>query len=198
MASIADLSKYRDPDDQVHAYELALTDREDTRLLVVDQTLGNCALSTLCLHKGRLSVDYAKTLRPVTDLKGNAGNLERAEQLQEMLILELDGIVGGIDRVVYETPPAANRMQRPESSLLAAHCLRWAVKVNSPSGRIIVESIGAQRAKAHVCGNSRASKGEAHAEMVIRYSDLIEGYKEHITNEHLRDALMLGLTYLEA
>lgn len=195
VASIADLSKYRSSGDEVRPRELVLVDREDATLLLVDQTLGNCALVLMTLSDGRLSVWYSTTLRPGTALKGNEGNLARSEQLQEMLIKVLGSWSGDIDRVIHETPPAANRVQRPESSLLAAHCLRWAVKVTSG---VPVESIGSQRAKAHVCGNSRATKGEAHAEMLVRYGDLIQGYRDHITNEHLRDALMLGLTYLEA
>lgn len=196
MASLASLSKFRDPS-EAPEQSYALPDGlPEGSILLVDQTLGNCALVHLRSREGSLAVSRPLTLRPKvpTGVKGNEATLARSVALQDMLLEVIPHEFETIDRVIHEQTPAANRAYRPESSLISAHCLRWVCTLHGLPWSVV----SAQAAKAHVCGNSRATKDEAHEALAARYRGVVEGYDEHITNEHLRDALMLGLTDLKA
>lgn len=198
MASVADLRRFRAAGDtsKPEAYRLpaALSKRAETTLLCVDQSLRNFAIVALRLQAGVLSIPWSTTLKTNTTEKGNEGNLRRSVELQEHVDTCLRTMPVLVDLVVHETPPVANRVMRPESSLMSAHCLRWTcTQMGLPW-----TSVSAQKARAHVCGNSRADKAEGHAALKEKYAPLVEGYETHVRNEHLRDALMLGLNHLEA
>lgn len=203
MASIADLKRFRDPSEAPsarHRLSEGVLNRPDVSLLCADQTLNNCGMVVLSLEGGGLVVHRAETLKTEGHRKfdGHERTLRKSEELQELLLNRIQtwDNEGLIDIVVHEAVPKASKVYRPESALMAAHCLRWACRERRIKPKPIAV-VGSQAAKAHVCGNYRADKGEAHQALFDRYAHLIEGYGL-ITNEHTRDALMLGLTYLEA
>lgn len=200
MASIGDLAKYRQSDDDaVEVYQLWNGGKPtpDCVLLAADQTLGNCALVLLQVSDGAVSVLWATTLRTQPPSKtGHAGTLERSVELQSLILNTIPEAFADLPHptlLAYETPPKGKLVQRPESSLLAAHCLLFVCDMMGWTN----VTVGSQKAKSHICGNHRAEKAEAHAALAQKYQPLIEGY-EKITNADLRDALMVGLTYLGA
>lgn len=196
MGSVADLTRFRtaDPAPQIAtAPGNPVVDWPEARVLAFDQTLGSTGWVDLRVEGGALSVFMAQTLRPPTfQSKGHELNLDRSVAMQGLItetILALHA-EAEIDLVVHETPPAANRVQRPESSLLAAHCVRYAC---AQAGLPVV-MVGAQVARKVLTGNARTDKAETHAALRAQYGG-IEGY-EHVTNEHERDALALVLAHL--
>lgn len=101
---------------------------------------------------------------------------------------------GRVVAYVHESPPnpAALKKGNSVSSLLAAQALRCAAAAEG----VEFEMVGAQSGKALVCGNANAKKAEAHAALKAHVLPWVEG-SQKITNEAMRDALMVGLVWLK-
>lgn len=98
-----------------------------------------------------------------------------------------------VDACVHESPPnpAAVKKGNSVSSLLAAQALRCAAAAEG----VEFEMLGAQSGKRLVCGNANASKAEAHAALKAHVLPWVEN-SQTITNEAMRDTLMVGLVWL--
>ncbi len=85
--------------------------------------------------------------------------------------------------IIYETPPSANRMQRPESSLVAAVALCYAAK------RLNIDTIAfsANSAKRFFTGYANAKKSAVKERLLEMYPHIVEDR----LNEHQMDALAL-------
>lgn len=201
--AIADLARFRELQEEAIAEREAREARPRRFpaharkwILAFDQTLGNTGWVWLQVWQdGTPEVAMTGTCTPPTvdkKVKGHELNLLRSVALQQEMLVLIDSMSHALDIVLHETPPVGNRMARPESSLLAAHCIAYACNLRG----VPRLSVGAQRAKSVVCGNGNAKKAEAHAALRKRYATSIEEF-DQVTNEHQRDALMLALVYLE-
>lgn len=196
VGSLTDLAKFRDPNQPRDEKTIVADPRfpgKDIRLLAFDQTLVNCGMVDITTVEGRPIITATQTLRtPQFATRGHELNLDRSVVMQDLVMANINRAreAGDIDVIVYETPPVANRMARPESSLLGAHCVRYTAYKYG----ILTVSISAQKAKTTIAGFAKADKKAAHEALKRRYS-VLQGYPL-LRNEHERDALMLAITYL--
>lgn len=92
-----------------------------------------------------------------------------------------------VDEIIHETPPTANRMQRPESSLLAAMGLRLAAEEFG----LPYLAVHSNTAKLHFTGSGVAKKPVMHERMWGIYPEI----KAKKLNEHQADALALVIAH---
>lgn len=172
-------------------------DFRDGSVIGVDQSLANCGIVQLAVHNGRLGIMHAEMLRTVAVHDGPEDSLLRFEQIRRQLN-ECFAVLASPSSVCHETPPIIRRgvpMQRPEASWLAAAAVRAAA---GDTGRKVV-MLGAQHHKKVTSGNGNAKKPEHHRAMMGWLAGLDVVGLERVTNEDLRDALSIALTYqLEA
>jgi Holliday junction resolvasome RuvABC endonuclease subunit len=156
--------------------------------LGVDQSLANSGIVLMeCAEVPKI---ISKTmLRSTTLLDSSEATLRRAEDMVEefRLFLGDHSHIVRIDLIIHETPPRANQLQRPESSLLAALALRLAAK---PLG-LSYTSVTANAAKKHFTGSGNATKAKMRERMWERYPE----FKTFKLNEHQADAAALVVTY---
>lgn len=134
------------------------------------------------------------------DLTGHEKTLARSIALQQALLDLLLAACAEHSRilVLHETPAVAKgKMSRPESSLLGAHCIRWAVQTlgatNPHDAQIALVMVSGQRAKTVTTGNPRAEKANVHAALRSTYAPQQVGVA---SNGDERDALALLVTHL--
>jgi hypothetical protein len=126
-------------------------------------------------------------LKSPIKLDGHEANLERAVAL----IYEYRQVLMNtmVFNIVHELPPTANRMQRPESSLLAALALHYACDVDVYK----VHMISAQKAKTIWTGNPNASKPMIKEHLLDWWPELeAERYSADVM-----DAIANGLAWAE-
>jgi len=122
-------------------------------------------------------------------LEGHAANIKRSIYLHNEMYEMMMDYADRMDVVVCEMPPVANRMQRPESSLLAASMLHLAA---SRIG-IDVNMISAQTAKKIWTGNGSARKELIKVYLCEWWPEL----KEIKLTSHQIDAAANGLAWAE-
>lgn len=133
------------------------------------------------------------------DLTGYERTFARSVSLQAKVISLLATLASEYRRiaVLHETP-AVGKARRPESSILGAHCVRWAVHEvdDHPlwGAEVSLTMVSGQRAKTVVAGNSRADKAEVREALKATYSPEHTGV---CTNDHERDALALLVTWIK-
>lgn len=116
---------------------------------------------------------------------GPIGNVERAVEIAAQVEDLLAERASEYQAIVMETPPAGYGMKRPESSLLAAAAIHTAADRRG----LMVEYVGAQRAKRVMTGKPNASKAEMKAAVCARTN--LADCKP--CNEHVSDAVGLAL-----
>lgn len=156
-------------------------------LIAADQSLANTGL--VVLEFPDVKILQRMTLKSSTSVDGTEKCLLRAEELvgeyNEWLCQQI-GLYSP-ELVIHELPGASNRLARPESSLLAALALRT---VCNELG-LPVKAISANVAKRVFTGNGNAQKRHVR--------EALYGFFPHFAqaklNEHLCDAISLGVTY---
>lgn len=182
MASLADLKNFRTDGEAPPRPKIELP-ADHPAILAFDQSLSNTGW--VDVRQGEIvGVGTIKTGSPAK-AKGHLGSLIQASLLVKPIRSLLEERPGAT--VVIETPPVG-RLQRPESSLLAASVIYNETKM------ISTKIVGAQRGKSFICGNGNAKKAEAHEALAERAKD-IPGF-DAISNEHQRDALLLALVVI--
>lgn len=152
-------------------------------VLAFDQTLSNTGMAWVINDKqGLRAIDCANLKPPPDDYKGHEGSIKKGLWLHSKF-QRLRGECAGrnAQEIVYEQPPVMG--YRIESSLMAAMALRlaWPTAVG----------IYNQHAKAIFLGPGQHTKADV--------KECINSYilpPRSPWNEHVRDAVLLGLTYL--
>lgn len=155
-------------------------------VIAVDQSLANTGIVVLSFDHEGFSVGERTTLRSTTSVDGIERCLLRAEELRT----EMEEYIRTLpkpDMVVHELPGASNRLQRPESSLLAALALRTV----AGALKYPVAAVSANTAKKFLTGNGNAQKRQVKEHLLICYPHL----QPLRLNEHLIDAIAVGVTY---
>jgi Holliday junction resolvasome RuvABC endonuclease subunit len=196
---MTDLSKFRigEPDGSPMEPLPILDIRRVGVLLSFDQSLSNTGYVVLenavLTDGGKLGFVATGMLKARDDVKGHEKVLDRA--------MDLFWEVQDVSReyrptwVTYETPPVGGRMSRPESSLLGAHSIRLAALIENPFVKL--ETVSRQKAAKRWTGNGNADKKVVRAalEALLKYHQIDR--PEGPWNEHVVDALSLGLLFME-
>lgn len=173
--------------------------RRARKILAFDQTVnhtGWAVLETVTPDEGddgRIVVRATGILEPPKDtLAGNEATLVRADWMLDniaSMMSHFSAPYHGIERVVYEMPIAAGGYNRPESILLGALAVRRAAdRYGLPVVAMSNTSMKAlllpreQRAEKKYVG--RAVEG------------LLDHREKGPWNEHIKDSVALGLTYI--
>ena len=164
----------------------------DDTVLVFDQSLSATGWVVLEGDQNVLTVLTAGSIRlRAADFPGgHEGTLLKAMAVADQVDSVVDRLARVVSHVVHEEPPlAVGRMTRPESSLLAALCVRLAAE----RARLRVSTVQNQHSKKVLTGASReVTKKQWHAGL----DRLTIVGRDKATNEGERDALCLGVTYL--
>jgi len=158
------------------------------QVLAFDATLSHTGWILFEVTPARILVRYAGIINPLTDLTGYRATWDKARHLKaglDSVILQHGG--GSVHRVVEA--PSVGGGSRTESSLIAG-MLVW---LDWPRA---CHDISATHVSAVLLGDARVRSAErkvAIREAVIRLCPEATGRR---WNEHIRDALATGLTYL--
>lgn len=164
-------------------------------VLAFDQSL--TATGAILLHNDARGarVYIAEKWSPVDAPKSVLTDLRRGAIVYRSACAMMRRVSGlGNVSVVHESPPnmaALKGKGSPVSSLMAAQALWCAAEEVG----VELTMLGAMPAKKLVCGNSKATKPEAHAALKQHCLPWIED-SEKVTNEAHRDALMVALLKL--
>jgi Holliday junction resolvasome RuvABC endonuclease subunit len=198
---MADLSQFRigEPDGSPMEPLPILDIRRKGVLLAFDQSLSNTGYVVLDNQSpnfmdAQLKFMTTGMLKARDDVKGHEKVLDRA--------MDLFWEVQDTCRqwrptwVTFETPPVGGRMSRPESSLLGAHSIRLAALIENPF--VKVQMVSRQAAAKRWTGNGNADKKVVRAalEALLAYHQIEK--PQGPWNEHVVDALSLGLLFMEA
>jgi Holliday junction resolvasome RuvABC endonuclease subunit len=198
--TVADLSQFRigEPDGSPMAPLPILDIRHQGKIIAFDQSLSNTGYVVLdtsspTFHIGPLKLMTTGMLKAKNDLKGHENTLFRGMDL----FWEIQDVCRQWrpDSVIFETPPVGGRMARPESSLLAALSLRLAAIIENPFVKLVM--ISRQQAAKRWTGNGNADKRVVRAalDQVLTTHEIARC--DGPWNEHVYDALSLGLLYME-
>ena len=155
-------------------------------VLALDQSLSSTGWIDFSSLPGGVIVHARGTLRPVTALTGYLGTWDKHAQLAAMLGAgEMAARIGAAHAVAWEAPPVGGG-HRTESSLMAGALLYML----AGPGRAHV--VSAQHASSLLTGTPRHGKREIGL-AVARY---VPESASRQWNEHLRDALAIGIAYL--
>jgi Holliday junction resolvasome RuvABC endonuclease subunit len=197
---MADLSQFRigEPDGSPMEPLPILDIRRKGVLLAFDQSLSNTGYVVLDNQSpnfmdAQLKFMTTGMLKARDDVKGHEKVLDRA--------MDLFWEVQDTCRqwrptwVTFETPPVGGRMSRPESSLLGAHSIRLAALIENPF--VKVQMVSRQAAAKRWTGNGNADKKVVRAALktLLDYHQIKK--PEGPWNEHVVDALSLGLWFME-
>lgn len=154
-----------------------------------DQSLSNTGVVLLRASPVGIHLLAAQMIRPRgTDAKSIEGSYARADGIEDGIRRSRTGLAASADAVVYERTPVKG--QRIESILLAGREIHRATQ-----GRAVM--VDNRHAKAVIVGRAGT---RAHP---VTKADVKEAVERYVTpndtmpwNEHIRDAVMLGLTWL--
>lgn len=155
------------------------------RVLAFDQALANTGWALLG-PGAPPEVLSMGTYRPKEDGTGFDLSMRRAYKIYA----EALGLIEAFhpDVVVCEMPPIAKAtVMRPESSLMAAQAIHFAARMTDAP----ILMVNAQQAKRYITGSVRSSKADTKKAVLAVYRG---GLKSNRVNEHVSDALALGLT----
>lgn len=158
------------------------------RIITFDQSLSSTGYAVITADPDGAWIWNTGVLKSTHDLRGHEKTLDRFVELVDDLE-KLRGDIGKVTDVIHETPPVGSRMIRAESSLLAAAAIQQVFK------DVPIHMVSRQKAAKRWTGNGNIPKKE------IRQALMSFGYtpKEWgmTWNEHVADALSIGLLYLE-
>lgn len=154
-------------------------------VLAFDQTLSNTGMAWVINDEQGLRAIDCKNLVQTTTARGHESSIRKALLLHNTLRFDVRESIPGLNAqaVVYEQPPVMG--YRIESSLMAALAVRM----------VWHEAIGVsnQHAKAIFLGSGQHTKADVKACI----NDYIPNFmRTGPWNEHVRDAVLLGMTYL--
>lgn len=188
-----DLTKFRVIEGEGRGWTLdPVQPRWRGNLLAVDQTLNSSGWVILRSSADGVRIGAGGTLRAWTEKTGHEGTLQQGEILFDLFCDTIAAYEPNF--IVHEFPPISRpglKMSRPESSLVAADSLRCAARAK---GVPALPMVGAQQAKLRFTGKPNAEKSEVKAALETLYPELTE---RSPMNEHIRDAIALGLVALE-
>jgi Holliday junction resolvasome RuvABC endonuclease subunit len=162
------------------------------RVLAVDQTLNSAGWAMLDSRAGIVHVREVGVVAGMSDQTGHAQTLEQGAGIFEEFRRLIERVRP--DYIVHEYPPVVRpglKMQRPESSLVAANSLRNAALL---TGTTVLPMVNAQQVKRRFTGNTKATKKEL-GDAVMALDPSLGDLKP--MNEHVRDAIALGWAALE-
>jgi Holliday junction resolvasome RuvABC endonuclease subunit len=167
------------------------------RILCFDQSLLNTGWALMMFSPGKVpSVLIHGTIHtpPIPGLSGMVDSFLRGESLLQEISNVLTVVWEmGFDCIVHETPSLMGfgGQSKMEAAPIAAMALRSAIRQHQvfKIRQTMVDMLQAEVVQAWIGGRRGAKKEEIHAEMwrII---------PEFRTNEHVRDAIALGLTYV--
>lgn len=167
------------------------------RILCFDQSLLNTGWALVMFApKKRPVVQLHGTIRtpPIEGLKGMEDSFVRGE----LLLGDVTNVLTaaweiGFDRIVHETPSMMGwgGQTKMEAAPIAVSMLRAAVRRHQvfEIRKTPIEMLQAEVVQAWIGGERGTTKDEIHTE-------LWKIIPEFQTNEHVRDALAIGLTYV--
>jgi hypothetical protein len=161
---------------------------QGVRVLAFDATLSHTGWILFEVSPRWIIVRYKGCINPVTELTGYRGTWEKARHLRAAL----DSVIlqhGSADAHRVVEAPSVGGGSRTESSLIAG----LLVYLDWPRA---THDLSATHVSAVLLGDPRVRSAERKVrirEAVIR---LCPQAAEHGWNEHIRDALATGLTYL--
>lgn len=194
FSGLADLAK-RDPAKVKAGWQPpTIEDFGIGKVLAFDQSLTATGWVALSGDGSRLVVVECGKITASTTTEGRGGieqDLQRGVAVFEAAVMLIDRWHPEA-KIAHESPPHPGNVKGGgTSSLMAAQSVRNAAFICAAP----VEMLGAQPAKKLICGNTNAKKTEAHAALKVHLLPHIEG-GHLITNEAMRDALMVGLLHL--
>lgn len=157
-------------------------------VLCFDQTLSNCGWAVLNTEDGQISVPRSGVIRPPEiESEGFERTLIKSVHIGDGVEQVIMDNIGAFDHIVCEMPAVYGH--RTESSLVALVTIVRAMAVLDIGLPVLVSR---QQAASALCGNADASKQESNA-LVDR---LVEDRHSKPWNEHVRDAVFVGLKHL--
>jgi hypothetical protein len=153
-------------------------------ILAFDQSLTNTGWVRFYVHRSRLVVLDRGTLKIAVASKGHTSTMDKADILKRRLEASRGG--WSYDLVVGEVTPVVG--YRLESSLMAGYVLRQVF----PD----VHFVSRQAALALLLPPDKRFEKKHSNEVKERYVSYADNQAPGRWNEHERDALMLGLTWL--
>lgn len=174
---------------------IELTGRE--RVLVLDQSLANTGWAYMTFRPDALPiVESIGTIvtKPITSLSGMEDSFVRGEELLNEISIVISALLSeGIDLIIHETPSmmGMGSKTKSEQGPIAVMAVRAAVRTHQSFAvrKLPIEMLQAQVVQAWVAGKRGATKERVHAEMW----KIIPEFR---TNEHVRDAVALAITYI--
>jgi Holliday junction resolvasome RuvABC endonuclease subunit len=166
-----------------------------TEVLSWDQSLRKTAWTWISTEDGPPRVVDAGMCRTKTrDIGGKESWADRftdGVSIQDQMLAVLQRLSGDSVRVAHEAPPmGGGSLRSPHSSVLASQAL-W---IACSRCGITPVSLTPQSAKKLLTGNPKADKPEVGR--AVTALNWLDG-RELLTNEDLRDAAAIGLTFLE-
>lgn len=165
------------------------------RMLCFDQALANTGWAYMNHDlKDGWGLLATGTLKTDADKTGSIGNIKRSVKMYEMMKSVLTDHPMS-DVVIHELPTVGFGMFRPESCLSAAISLQIAVScLDTP---IPVHVMQRQRVNKHLTGHPNSDKKTVGAAVEKRLVDQFSNVLQSRRNEHIRDAIALGIVWLE-
>jgi len=156
-------------------------------VLAYDATLTHTGWALLEVSALAVHVKAKGIINPSTGLTGYQGTWEKARQLRDALRNLHHQIGPHVQRVVEA--PSVGGGSRTESSLIAG----MLVTMESPGGAV---DISATHVSAVMLGDARIRSAERKKAVRAYLAQLLPETTGRDWNEHMRDALITGLTYL--
>jgi hypothetical protein len=161
---------------------------QSQRVLVFDATLSNCGWAGMTAWHDRIEVWARGTVRPVTQRQSYLGTWDKATELSRELRL-IDRDCGYGAHVVVEAPSVGGG-SRTESSLIAG----LLVTMLRPEGGC--DAVSATHVSAVLLGDPRVRSAERKKQIREAVCRLVPEAAGRTWNEHERDAVATGLTWL--
>lgn len=165
-----------------------LADLAPGRVLAFDATLSHCGWVLMEATEASFRVWDRGTINPATDQTSYLETWHKARQLAPQL--DRLFVTQGCDaEIVVEAPLASSMGSRTESSLIAG-MLVW---MHAPARTAVVS---ATRVSKVLLGDHQVRSAERKKAIRAAVIALVPGCAGRDWNEHMRDALATGLTYL--
>jgi Holliday junction resolvasome RuvABC endonuclease subunit len=163
----------------------------DLRVLALDQALAHTGLVEVSFHGPGFEVEEHRTITMDDDMAGNTAVLAAGRAyFGTMRQVLMDHVIMGVPQVVvYELPPNAFGMYRPESAMLAALC----VGILCEQLNLEHHMVQAQATKTLWASNPKATKTQLKHALLEKWPFLKQAMAK--ATEHEWDALSMALTY---
>jgi hypothetical protein len=160
-----------------------------------DQALANTGMVVVKSNEAGIHLLLTTLIRPpadVQEIKSHEGNYARADSLYAAVCRNRSGFAANADAVVYERPPVSG--MRTESITLAGREIHRATGGQA----VLVDNRHAKSVIVGTAGSSRKKVTKAHVKAAVeRYVvPPADQGKTMPWNEHVRDAVLLALTWL--